>query len=540
MLRRLSKRLDYLTKSGGGFTPLPGVHLGDGVLTSISITDLNKSYFITTAPAGTTVKVPDSVTGNDGALVGIFKFMGTGPLTVVTEGGQLVGGITEQRIVKDGEGINLKSDVGNPVDDWLITGDSRTSSVVINQSVDYLKTDDWEFGFLNIGHATTDLDITFPDDISGFPESAERTITNSGNSLIYIRSNGHEINNEVVDYRISADGYMRFTMLDGKVQVTGNHNGNKDIDLTAIDGLGVLLDATDLSTYTAGASITSITSLDPGAKEFKDVDRLGTTDSDMEIGYNATGTPNGRSSFVFTGADDKCLRMVGDGTIHSNVDTEGKGLYACIAYKPSVAGLEALLSQYRNTGTDRTFKICSDRAAFSRTGSVPDSDATVFFSPTLTEWQVVEILWDNFNQPKAAISGVAAGTADDEINTISVQVEPLTLGGIADNNTTDVFEGELCVLVAGDTIPSDADRKLIREKLADKAGIDLHDSIIGHEVFRRNSANGDIFPRNPDDRMSVDYTEDGLVNKVLTTVAHDKLNALNTNEQTLALILALG
>jgi hypothetical protein len=461
------------------------VHI-DASSGSATITELNKIYYVETGSGVSTVTIPDANAQNAGWFLRIYKCEGNGLLNIVTTSGQDIDGASSASIVYQGKGFYIKADMADGAQ-WLKLQDSRAYVPdVLEITSDYGATDSWAFDYMFANTSSTELTVTFPADISGFPEGSKRFLFNTGSNPLYLDPNGNQIDG-ISDVKvISPNGYIEVAKINGTVRSIREKNVmvNKEVD--EIANLELWLDASQLS-GSDGSYVTSWTDL------------ANSTVFSATSGLQPvlkTNSQNGKNVVRFDGSND--VMSAGDIEIHDN----SRGLTMIAVVRASQDKRMAILSKYQTTGNNRQYAFGNRDNLLFEDGSWGSYTGALMYMK-MDEFQIVEFVWEPGNPFQLYINGVLTGTGHALVNDISDLTANLKLGG-GDYSYVGNWAGDIAELMVYSDAVSDSEREALRSNLALKWDVD--DIIIangGGKYWQRDADANTIYPDIADDNLDM-------------------------------------
>jgi len=459
------------------------VHL-DASSGTATITDLNKIYYIAAAATTTTVTIPDATAINEGWFLRLYKESGDGNINVQTTGGQSIDSDNPAVIVYTGQGFYIKSDNAT---EWLKIQDSRSDiPVVISTSSNYDASQSWQFDYLLVNTTSTDLTVTVPADISGFPAGSKRMIFNTGSNRCYWNPNGNTVDGSTEIRVIAPSGYLELAKIDSEIKIIREKNITVEKEVTDIPNLECWLDASQLS-GTDGSTLASWTDL----KNSTVFSATGSAQPTLQ-----TNEQNGKNVVRFDGSDD--VMSAGDVELHNNT----RGLTIIAVVKPTETKRMAIMSKYLTTGDNREFAfgnkdnfLFEDLTWASYTGAIA--------SLSNTDYQIVEFVWTPGQVFEYYINGALHTTGDVAVNDISDGIANLKIGG-GDYTPVGFWNGDFAEIIVYSEAVSDVNRKALRGNLAIKWDID--EIIIangGGKYWKRDTNTGTLSPDTDNDNLDI-------------------------------------
>lgn len=416
---------------------------------SATITELNKIYYIQAASTLTTITIPDAILLNEGQTLRLYKESGNGAVRVQTVSGQNVSGASYTEIVFPNKGFYIKSDNATS---WLQLQNSRSETpVTVNKSVDYGATENWQFDYLKMDTTAGDLTITFPADISGFPEGAKRLIFNTSNNLVFIDPNGNIVNGSNSICQIRPDGFAEYQKVDGNVIIIDNKYHSLAIEPDDVSNLELWIDADDSSTMAlTGSLIDSINSKDASGT------RTGTA-AGTDRATLVSGGLNAKDTISYDGGDEFTF---GDLEIHNN--TAGRGLHIMAVIEPQASG-DTIIGKYFTTGDQRAWYMQTNRSRVYETGNGPYKNSSM--NPSYNEWQIVEMSWEPGGNVKTYVNGNLQYKSNGVLTDIENTTANLLLG---DSQNTGNYLGEMAELFSYSRTLTNSERQKLLDYLAAK------------------------------------------------------------------------
>jgi|GEM_PF-4520284 len=339
--------------------------------------------------------------------------------------------------------------------------------ITLEQSSDYGASEDWYFNQMLVDTSSGDITVTFPADISGFPEGASRHIFNTGDNLVIIDTNGNTIDGDTSDRVIYPDGYVEVQKLDGTVRMVRQHNVGFNVQPDDIANLEVWLEPFDSSTITTtGVLVDQINDKSGNGNHFTG---SGVTRPDIET----DGISDGKDSILFSASE---LLTAGDVEVHNN--SAGRGLYICALIKPSATS-DYFLSKFALGQHEWYMGTTRNRVYEDLTGSYSNRKANL----DLDNWQILEIKWTTGEGIKAYVNGSLQG-AGEAVTDISDGTASLILG---DSTGLAGFVGEIGAIIIYSRELTNTEQHKVRDyligslKLTDLIPSSIQDEIWDHD-----------------------------------------------------------
>lgn len=472
----------HFNRNGFGLSKI--VHL-DATSGSVTITDINKIYYVTAASTPTTITIPDADTYNYGFYIRIYKEAGNAPITVQTTSGQNIDGSSTAIIYNIGEGFFLKSDNAT---EWLKIQDSRADiPKYISISADYDgDTQDFMFNYMTANTNSNDITITLPSNIAASPEGNNRMFFNTGSNRVFINTNGNTIDGRTDTRIIAPEGYLELQKIDGEIRIIREKNITIEKGATDINYLECWLDASQLS-GTDGSFVASWTDLQNGTIF------TGAAGAQPIL---KTNTQNGKNVVRFDGVND--VMSAGDVELHNNT----RGLTMIAVVRPTDTKRMCILSKYLTSPDNREFAFGNrDNFLFEdlNWGSATSCIATM----GQNDFIIVEFVWSPGNAFEFYINGVLQNTGNASVTDLSDGNANLKIGG-GDYTYVGFWDGDFAEIMTYSDAISDNDRKLLRENLAVKW--DINEIVIssgGDDFWKRDNNTNTISPEVANDNIDI-------------------------------------
>ncbi|MBN2667713.1 MAG: hypothetical protein JXR60_00675 [Bacteroidales bacterium] len=467
-----------------GDVALQSIEYIDATSGSASISTLNKVYYIQGASTATTITIPDANNENAGWFLRIIKDSGVGIINIQTTSGQLIGGDNPIKIIYVGQGFLIKSDNATK---WSKIQDSRDKiPEVVSISSDYNADSEWIFDFLIANTNSSDINITLPSDISGFPEGDIRMFFNTGSNRLIFNPNSNLIDGLSTNRVMAPGGYIELQKINSTIKIVREKNITLEKNPGDINGLVCWLDASQLS----GSDESSVASWEDLVNAYT------FTASGSEQPILKLNEQNSKNIVRFDGSDD--VLSAGDIELHSNTN----GLTIVAVVKPENSARMPLLSKYKSVGNDRAF-VCGNKNNYLFDSGSWNSRSSFDINMTKSKFQIIEYIWAPDNSPELYINGVLQDKGDNPVADLDDVSANLKLGA-CDTESMGFWDGDVAEVLIYNEAISHTEREALRNNLSIKWDID---EIIlangGAKYWKRDDDTNTIQPDVDNDNLNL-------------------------------------
>ena len=368
-------------------------------------------------------------------------------------------------------------------------GDIQLSGIVvpifIEQIVDYVATENWKFDIM-MCNSSSQLDLTFPLDISNFKDGKKWFIHNIGSELVLIDPNGNNIDNDPSDRQIRPNGYVELEKIDGDLKVIREKNYSSTAIASDFSNLEIWLDFSDSSTITATGSLVDSVDSKDGNLPLRTCTATGTGRPNILADYL-----NGKDVLKFDGNDRFTF---GDLEVHSNV----RGLHVIAVCNPFALN-DIVVGKYSTSGANREWYMQTSRSRCYDTGTGTYQSAN--FNLALNQWQIMEMTWTPSGSVRSYLNSYLKNTSSGVIVDIDDTISELMVGDVQNGGN---FLGEMVEIIIYSDVLGIADRLSILNGLAGKYNIDNIPILNSNDYWDRNDTTNTITPDNKGDILDME------------------------------------
>ncbi len=380
--------------------------------------------------------------------------------------------------------------VNSPAD-----GDIILSGIVVpntlEQSSDYGATEIYDFNVMLMDTSTGDKTVTFPTPVNmaGFKDGRTITIYNveSNENLVFVDSNGNEIDGSADTYAIRPNGFVTFQKVGEDIRIINSHLTSIYAEATDYPDMTFHIDFSNTSSVTlSGTNIVSVLDEVNGWS--------GTTpNTDPTLVSNAQ---NGLSVAEWTVANSPI--NFGDREVHDN--TAGKGLHIFIVCKPNFGG-DSIFSKFFDGTANRAWDFQTSRTYIYEEPDASGTEATAHTPSTYGDWQIIDLSWTPGGYSRVYNNGFFRVQSAYVTNDIPTTTSDLVIG--ARDLTSADYYGQIGEIIVYSDVLSNGDRTTMVGSLGAKWDIEVATASVGVEVFwEREEATTTLSPITDGDHIT--------------------------------------
>ncbi len=293
-------------------------------------------------------------------------------------------------------------------------GDIQLSGIVVPNTIDvtaaYGAGETWLFDIMQCDGT---FNVTFPADITPFPDGAYREIWNVGSGIIIIDPNGNPVDGDTSLRNLRAGGYVRLKKLDGEIRVISSSLFGIAVAPDDVANLEIWIDG-ETGVSVTGALIDSILSQDATGTRT-------CTSSGGDRPTLVTAGLNSLDTMLFDGSTELSF---GDVEVHSN--TASRGLHVFAVTRPE-ANNDTIVGKYQNGNTEWYHQSSRSRVWETGTGG---GRQTASVTPDMDTWQIQEMSWIPGGYVKAYINGILITESSGIVTDIADTTSDLMIGDV--------------------------------------------------------------------------------------------------------------
>lgn len=394
-------------------------------------------------------------------------------------------------------------------------GDIQISGVIVpivlSLTSDYLENESWIFDIMRVNTNLNNLTVQLPDPsrIVEYKEGGIKFLFNIGSHLLFIDPNGIPMDSNLSIRQLRPGGYVELQKTEGKLKIIREKDLSIAIIPTDLLNLEIWLDLNDDTTITeTGGLISAIESKD------NHLPLRVCSGTLLERPTLNIGGLNSKNTAIFNGSNHLNF---GDIEVHNNT----RGLHVFIITK-IIAINDSIIGKYQTFGNNREWYLGTSEAKVYDSG-VPAPVEIANISPSLNDWQLIEMSWEPGGNVRTYINSFLQSTSSGTINDILDTTSELWFGGTQD---TDLFLGEIAELTIYSNRLSNINRGNLINYLIAKWNLSNVPVLSSVNFWNRNSITNTISPDIANDNLNIGTGE--MIAEILTINSLIKAPVLTT------------